>query len=63
MHASHVTVDTLDGYTFWRDANGEMFTGATAQAFAEQRNAERKPEYRSYQVFSLVKCEANHQPA
>ena len=54
MHASHVVVDGHDGYTFWRDADGELFDAGAAMAFANQRNAEMKPEHRSYQVFTLA---------
>lgn len=55
MHATHVIVDTIDGYVFWKGSDGEFFTAETAQEFADHRNAEMKPEYRSYQVFTLVK--------
>jgi hypothetical protein len=54
MNASHVVVDTQDGYTFAKGADGNLFTAATAAAFAAQRNAEMKPQFRSYRVFALV---------
>ena len=54
--ATHVVVDTHDGYTFWQGADGELFDGTAARAFAAQRNAEMKPEHRKYEVFSLVHC-------
>ncbi len=54
MFASHVVVDTIDGYTFRAGSDGVLFTEATATAFAAERNAEMKPQYRSYQVFALV---------
>jgi len=52
--ASHVVVDTHDGYTFWRGADGEMFDAASAAAFAAVRNAEMKPEHQLYRVFALT---------
>lgn len=54
MHASHVVVDGHDGYTFWAGADGKLFDAGTAAAFADQRNAEMKPEHRLYRVFALV---------
>ena len=54
MHATHVVVDTRDGYTFWNDSTGQLFDQARATSFAGQRNAERKPEHRTYQVFALT---------
>ena len=53
-HATHVVVDGHDGWTFWKDADGSLFTGQTAAAFAGQRNAEMKPEHRAYRVFALT---------
>jgi hypothetical protein len=58
-YASHVVVDTQDGYTFAKGADGNLFTAATAAAFAAQRNAEMKPQYRSYQVFALTPVPAD----
>jgi hypothetical protein len=52
--ATHVVVDGHDGYTFWQGAGGQLFDQAAAEAFAEQRNAEMKPEHRAYQVLALV---------
>jgi hypothetical protein len=49
-YASHVVVDLRDGYTFWRDSSGRLFTAAEAAAFAAVRNEDR-PDYR---VFALV---------
>lgn len=54
MYASHVVVDTHDGYTFAKGADGELFDAETAAAFADQRNAEMKPEHQLYEVFALV---------
>lgn len=51
--ATHVVVDTTDGWTFWKDENGKLFNEQSATAFAEARNAEMKPQYRSYKVFRL----------
>lgn len=56
--ASHVVVDTLDGYTWWRDKYGKMFDERTAADFARKLNNECKPEYRTYQVFRLVPTSA-----
>jgi hypothetical protein len=53
MHATHVVVDTHDGCTWFKDADGALFTLDTATRFAEQRNAEMKPQHRTYQVFAL----------
>jgi hypothetical protein len=53
-YASHVVVDLHDGYTFWNGSDGELFTAATAAAFAAGRNSEMKPEHRAYRVFALV---------
>lgn len=59
MNASHVVVDTRDGYMFWRDRNGKHFDSAGARQFADQRNAEYtdpvyKREQPVYQVFALI---------
>jgi len=56
MQASHVVVDTADGYTFRAGSDGELFTKVTAAAFAGRRNAERDECGRpcTYQVFALV---------
>ena len=48
---SHVVVDTLDGFTFSKDINGELFTLVTARAFAVERNIASKTP--SYRVFAL----------
>lgn len=53
-YPSHVVVDTTDGYVFRAGSDGELFTLETAAAFARERNAEMKPEYRTYAVFRLV---------
>jgi hypothetical protein len=50
---THVVVDTIDGYTFNKDASGELFDGPRAAAFAEARNNEQNPGYKSYEVFYL----------
>ena len=52
--ATHVVVDTKDAYTFWAGASGVPFDYEGAREFAEHRNAEMKPEHRSYRVFRLV---------
>jgi hypothetical protein len=54
VHASHVVVDERDGYTFWAGADGQLFTEQTAATFAAGRNAEMKPEHRTYTVYALV---------
>ena len=57
-YPTHVVVDTCDGYVFRSGHDGVLFTVDSAQAFADHRNAEMKPEYASYAVFKLVKCDA-----
>lgn len=52
MHATSVVVDTRDGYTFWKDANGQLFNIDTARRFADIRN---ETEWDRYQVFALAK--------
>jgi hypothetical protein len=47
-----VVVDTIDGYTFARGADGELFTPETATAFAKHRNASSKLP--TYCVFMLA---------
>lgn len=54
MNASHVVVDTADGYMFWRGADGKHFDKRAAAEFARARNAAMKPEHRTYQVFALI---------
>jgi hypothetical protein len=54
VHATHVVVDTIDGYTFWQGADGKLFGQAAAEAFASARNAEMKPQFRSFRVFRVV---------
>ena len=54
-YPTRVVVDTQDGYTFAKGSDGELFDQATAEAFASARDAEMKPEYRTYQVFALVR--------
>ena len=54
MTASHVAVDTRDGYIFWQDSEG-LFDQERAQAFADERNAGMRVPYNtSYQVYALV---------
>lgn len=56
MNATHVVVDTWDGYTFWRDADNELFLHASAIEFANKRNAElARPG--QYKVFALIELE------
>jgi len=57
-YASHVVVDTSHGYTFTTSADGKLFTLVTALRFARQRNADMKPEHRTYKVFQLTPVEA-----
>ena len=52
-YPTHVVVDTHDGYPFWAGADGELFTLESATAFARERNAEMKPEHRTYALFRL----------
>jgi hypothetical protein len=48
---THVVVDLLDGYTFYRDIHDGAFTEKTAWAFAVQRNkVSTRP---TYQVYAL----------
>lgn len=54
MNATHVVIDTHDGYTFWRDSEGNLFDQAAAAMFAQQCNREMKPEHRKYRVFTLT---------
>jgi hypothetical protein len=49
-----VVVDTRDGYTFRSGIDGVLFTEEAARSFAGERNAEMKPEHRTYKVFLLV---------
>jgi hypothetical protein len=51
---THVVVDTLDGYTFAHDGSGVLFDGPRAAAYAEARNNEQNPGFKSYQVFYLA---------
>jgi hypothetical protein len=51
---THIVVDTIDGYVFKGDSLGDLFNQERATRFADERNAEMKPEYRSYRVFALV---------
>ena len=51
---THVVVDTIDGYTFNKDETGQLFDGPRAAAFAEARNNEQNPGFKSYQVFYLA---------
>lgn len=54
MEPTHIVVDTRDGYLYRAPSDGVLFTAATARAFAESRNAEMKPEHRTYAVRRLV---------
>jgi hypothetical protein len=56
MKASHAVIDTHDGYTWVKGADGELFTFDSAARFAATRNAEMKPEHRTYEVFALVRA-------
>jgi hypothetical protein len=56
-YPTYVVVDTEDGFTIDRDSNRQLFNKQTATVFAEKVNSARKPEYRTYQVFRLVKEE------
>jgi hypothetical protein len=53
---THVVIDTRDGYVYRAGSDGILFTGRTARAFRDHRNAGLKPEHRTYEVFSLVHC-------
>lgn len=55
-YPSHVVVDTRGGYVFRSDASGELFDLPRAEAFAELRNREMRPERRSYRVFALTRA-------
>lgn len=46
---SVVVVDTRDGYTFWRDASGDLFTAESAHRFAAVRNGDR-PDFGVYSL-------------
>ena len=52
-HATHVVVDTRDGYTFWRNPKGVLFDEHEAVLFAQTRNAGLPPKLRIYHVFAL----------
>lgn len=54
MEPTHIVVDTRDGYDYRAASDGVLFGAETARAFAEQRNAELKPEFRTYVVRRLV---------
>ena len=53
-YASHVVVDTQDGYMFWVDQDGHLMDAGTAAVFAAVQNGLMKPEHRGYRVFALV---------
>jgi hypothetical protein len=54
MRASHVVVDTRDGYIFWRGADGKLFTQETACAYARMAHTyDKKGSRNSYRVFEL----------
>lgn len=50
----HIAVDTADGYLFGRGSDGQPFTPETARAFADQRNADCKPDRQTYAVYRLA---------
>ncbi len=53
MHATHVVVDTRDGYTIWRGKDGKLFDRQSARQSADECNAGMKPEHQLYKVFRL----------
>lgn len=53
-YARWVVVDTIDGYMFWQDSTGALFTKESATAFARVRNDERKPQSQTYALFELT---------
>jgi hypothetical protein len=55
MTPTYAVVDTIDGAIWVKTWDGALFTEATATAFADRANAERKPEYRTYVVMNLIK--------
>jgi Rps23 Pro-64 3,4-dihydroxylase Tpa1-like proline 4-hydroxylase len=54
MTPTHAVVDTIDGATWVKDADGELFTEATAEAFARQQN-ELRPAFATCIVMNLTK--------
>lgn len=54
MHADAVVVDTTDGYMWWHDREGALFTLDSAQQFADFRNDHNRTEADIYQVFTLA---------
>lgn len=51
---THVVVDQIDGYTFWRGSGGAPFTEETALAFAAHRTADRKAGVPPFRAFRLL---------
>jgi hypothetical protein len=58
---THVVVDTIDGYTYKGDATGVLFDGPRAVQFANTRNNEQNPGFKSFIVFRLEQ-EASFEP-
>jgi hypothetical protein len=55
---THVVMDTSDGYIWWRTSMDVPMTLVLATAFAHDRNAEMKPEHRTYRVYALTEVPA-----
>jgi hypothetical protein len=53
-YPTHIVVDTIDGYVFSANRYGVLFDKEDAVRFARERNAEMKPQHRTYAVFRLV---------
>ena len=54
MEPTHAVVDTHDGYTWVKGADGQLFTLKSATEFADTRNDGCKPAHRTYVVRALV---------
>jgi hypothetical protein len=53
MFPTSVVVDTTDGYTYWRDADGDLLTLTTARDMAARLNSTALDPER-YAVFMLA---------
>jgi hypothetical protein len=54
MIPEYLVIDTIDGYTIWRDYDGVFLTEDTASRMADLYNSERKPEVKRWIVAKVV---------
>jgi hypothetical protein len=52
--AAAAVVDLRDGMTWVRGPGGDLFTAATAEAYARLRNSDCTPGWRTYRVATLT---------